>query len=149
MQRSSNVRRIKIIHRYLGLFFAPAIIFFSLSGALQTLGLHNTAPGSGNLPARWIVLMAQIHKKQTLAVPVPKTKSLANASDNSHSGSPAKRNMPAGKRALQLFVVLMSGALMGTTLLGIVMASMYGGDRRLTALILIAGILFPISVMLL
>src|SRR5262249_31293977 len=102
---------------------------------------------SGHPPARWLLQMAQIHKKQTLAIPTPKTKTPANDPNDVHSDSPKKKTQ-IGKRALQVFVVLMSVALMATTLLGIVMAFMYGGDRRVTALALLAGILFPISVVL-
>jgi hypothetical protein len=148
MQRSAVVKMIKVAHRYLGLFFAPAIIFFSFSGALQTLGLHSAAQETGYIPARWIVLIAQIHKKQTLALPAPKIKSRAIDTDDARS-DPARKKISMAKRVLQVFVVLMSVALMATTLLGIIMASMYGGNRGVTTLVLIVGTLFPISVMLL
>lgn len=148
MYRSSIVKTLKVVHRYLGLFFAPAIIFFALSGAMQTLGLHNVTQGSSYLTARWIVQMAQIHKKQTLAIPSTKRKT----SENDSGGVPdnfAKKRTTDAKRALKLFVVFMSAALMITTFLGIIMASMYGGDRRIAALVLVAGILFPVFAMLL
>jgi hypothetical protein len=148
MQRRAIVKTIKVAHRYLGLFFAPAIIFFSFSGALQTLGLHEVAQGNGHVPARWLLEMAQIHKKQTLVVTASKIKTPTNDPAAAH-GSSAKKKAPVGRLALQVFVVLMSVALMATTILGMIMAFMYGGDPRITALALVAGILFPISVMLL
>jgi uncharacterized iron-regulated membrane protein len=148
MLYSAIVRTTKTVHRYLGLFFAPAILFFSFSGAFQTLGLHSAGQGSGYIPARWIVQMAQLHKKQTLSVPTPKTKTPTNGQGDV-TVSPVKRKASTSKRALQFFVVLMSIALMATTFLGITMAFMYGGDRRMTVLALLAGTFFPISVILL
>lgn len=148
MPYSTIVRTTKLVHRYLGLLFAPAILFFSFSGALQTLGLHSSAQGSGYVPARWIVQMAQLHKKQTLTVPTPKTKMQTGDQTDVSTGT-ARRKAPASKRALQCFVVFMSVSLMATTLLGIVMAFMYGGDRRMTVLALLVGTVFPISVILL
>jgi hypothetical protein len=88
--------------------------------------------------------MAQIHKKQTMAVPAPKIKT-----PSSDSAGVPKKKASIAKLALQFFVVLMSAALLATTLLGIIMALMYGGDRRMTMLAIIAGTLFPVSVMLL
>jgi hypothetical protein len=59
-------------HLYVGVFTAPAILFFALSGTLQTFSLHETAREGSYTPPRWILLFAQIHKKQTAQVPVPK-----------------------------------------------------------------------------
>jgi uncharacterized iron-regulated membrane protein len=51
------------LHFYLGTFFAPSVIFFAFSGALQTFSLHESKePGSHN--PEWIAKMAEIHKDQ-------------------------------------------------------------------------------------
>jgi len=63
---------IRLIHLYLGVFIAPALLFFAFTGALQTFSLHETTRGSSYKPPAWAVMLAQIHKKQTPIVPVRK-----------------------------------------------------------------------------
>src|ERR1700712_3194220 len=75
MTRSSGhafLRIIRLIHLYLGIFSAPALLFFAFTGALQTFSLHETTRGSSYKPPAWAVMLAQIHKKQTPIVPVKK-----------------------------------------------------------------------------
>ncbi|MEO6815820.1 MAG: PepSY domain-containing protein [Edaphobacter sp.] len=59
-------------HLYLGVFIAPALLFFAFTGALQTFSFHETTRGSSYKPPTWIATLAQIHKKQTMTVPVRK-----------------------------------------------------------------------------
>jgi len=73
MSRSSAhafLRICRLIHLYLGIFTAPALIFFAFTGALQTFSLHETTRGSSYKPPAWAVTLGQIHKKQTPVVPV-------------------------------------------------------------------------------
>jgi hypothetical protein len=75
MSRSSAhafLRVCRLIHLYLGIFTAPALIFFAFTGALQTFSLHETTRGSTYKPPAWAVTLGQIHKKQTPVVPVRK-----------------------------------------------------------------------------
>ena len=60
----------RLVHLYLGIFTAPALIFFAFTGALQTFSLHETTRGSAYKPPAWAVTLGQIHKKQTPVVPV-------------------------------------------------------------------------------
>lgn len=53
------MQRIRNLHFYLGIFFAPAIIFFAFSGLLQTFSLHE---GEGH--QKWIEEMGEVHKNQ-------------------------------------------------------------------------------------
>src|SRR5580700_1049287 len=66
------LRYLRLIHLYVGVFIAPAILFFAFTGALQTFSLHETTRGSSYKPPAWAVMLAQIHKKQTPIVPVRK-----------------------------------------------------------------------------
>lgn len=72
MTRSGHafLRANRLIHLYLGVFTAPALLFFAFTGALQTFSLHETARGSSYKPPAWAVTLGQIHKKQTPIVPV-------------------------------------------------------------------------------
>jgi hypothetical protein len=46
MTIAASLKSIRIMHRYLGLFFAPTILFFAITGGLQMFGLHEAARGS-------------------------------------------------------------------------------------------------------
>jgi hypothetical protein len=66
------LKYIRLIHLYIGVFIAPALLFFAFTGALQTFSLHETTRGSSYKPPAWAVILAQIHKKQTPVVPIKK-----------------------------------------------------------------------------
>jgi hypothetical protein len=75
MFRSHTLLKVfRKVHLYLGVFTAPALLFFAFTGALQTFSLHDTSQGSNYKPPAWIVALAQLHKKQTTSVPVRKQK---------------------------------------------------------------------------
>lgn len=149
MQRSSTIRTARIVHRYLGLFFSASILFFALSGIFQVLGWHQELRGTNEAPARWIQEMAQIHKKQTLELPGPKPQKQANDLTDDRRSPKKSSTAPASKTAMKLFVLVMSVALIATTLLGIVMALFYGGDWRITSSVVLLGVLFPLAIALL
>jgi hypothetical protein len=121
------MKQIRQLHLYLGTLFAPIIIFFAFSGALQTFNFHeSTKDGSYKAPA-WIVALANIHKDQRLA------------------------RGPGGGSSLLLkwFVVLMAVGLIATTILGIYMAFKFNRDKRVVAGLIVAGILIPVVALLL
>ena len=43
--KARTQKRLRDLHNWLGVFFAPGILFFALSGVLQTFGLHESGPG--------------------------------------------------------------------------------------------------------
>lgn len=55
----------RTIHLYLGVFTAPMLLFFAISGGLQSFSLHETTRGSSYTPPAWLASAAQFHKKQT------------------------------------------------------------------------------------
>lgn len=150
MANKSTIKSIRLLHRYMGLFFAPAILFFSFTGALQTFSWHETSRGSSYQPPAWIVRMAQLHKKQTFVLPAPKPKAAVGSPQDSR---PTPEKKPAGTKAsvlvLKCFVFVMSIGLALSTLLGIAMAFFYGGDARVVWAVVLAGIVLPIAVTLL
>jgi hypothetical protein len=81
------LRVLRKVHLYVGVFIAPALLFFAFTGALQTFSLHETTQGSSYKPAHWIMVLAQIHKKQTDVMPAKKPK--ASASDSRHADGDA------------------------------------------------------------
>jgi hypothetical protein len=76
---SRILKNSRLLHLYLGIFTAPALIFFSITGALQTFSFHETTRGSDYKPPRIIAELSQLHKKQTLVVPAKKAQAPAQA----------------------------------------------------------------------
>ncbi len=166
------MKKVRQLHLYLGVLFAPAIIFFSLTGALQTFGWHESEGGAQH-PA-WIAKLAEIHKNQHLAAPQEQANSGAGDKDKSetrpaveersaNTGTTEARpenaaTKPGASRPpreepqrrgpsplpLKIFVFLMSIGLITTTLLGVYMAYKFNRDRRIIWALLALGTLLPI-----
>jgi hypothetical protein len=143
------LKKIRLLHRYMGLFFSQAILFFAFSGAMQTFNLHEVNKTTGYVPPKWIVEMAQIHKKQTFALAKEKAKPVVA---ESALRDPAAQKKVAPRRSptflLRCFVLAMSVGLVATTFLGIYMAFRYDVKRRILWGMLIGGTLLPIVLML-
>jgi hypothetical protein len=138
------VKLIRKIHFYLGTFFAPSIIFFAFTGALQIVGLHE---GEGEVA--WVARLAQVHKSQTFdeprrRPPRPAPPALAAAAAPHIEAAPAAPSGPSKSQPLVLFFVLMSVSLITSSCLGVWMAFQYKRDRRVILGLLVAGVVLPI-----
>ena len=60
---------VRKLHLYSGVLFAPAILFFALTGLIQVFDLHKARPAAGYRPAGLILRLAALHKDQTFALP--------------------------------------------------------------------------------
>lgn len=150
MPSGKSIKNLRILHRCLGLFFSPTIVFFAFSGGLQIFNLHKPDKSTGYVPPAWIVEMAQIHKSQTLSVPKLKTKSRKPAAERGDSRTAQNSHRFDNSRLpLQCFFLVMSAGLVATTFLGIYMAFCFGGDKRLIWAMLIAGTMLPMAMLLL
>jgi hypothetical protein len=88
-QSHAVLRLFRKVHLYLGVFTAPALLFFAFTGALQTFSLHETTQGSSYKPPAWLVSLAQLHKKQTTVVPQRKQRpASATSPDQPKSDQP-------------------------------------------------------------
>ena len=140
---------IRQIHLYTGIFISPAILFFALTGALQTFSLHETTRGSDYKPPAWIVTLAQLHKKQTTTIPVrkqrppdatPKPDKPANVPTPPPSPEPPqKSHLP-----MKIFFLLVSVGLFTSTLTGVYMSYKFIRNKLVVTGLLIAGILVPL-----
>lgn len=109
-------------HRWAGLFFAPLIVLFALSGLLQTLKAEDWAPAWA-LDALYAIEDA--HTDQHL------------------------RDDTALQKVAVIVVAIMAIALAGSTLVGVVMAYiMYPKRRVLMTAVLVLGVVVPAIVML-
>ena len=141
MSTARTMRNLRRFHLYLGMFFAPAILFFAFSGMLQTFDFHEPE----NKPAQWLKVIAQIHKKQDLPKPRKARPS---------AGRPAKGEAPPpaapahSPLPLKVFTGLMSIGLMLSTLLGIWIALSMRAGRAIAIVMLIIGTALPIALLL-
>lgn len=147
--KAQTMRRVRQYHFYLGMFFAPAILLFALSGALQTFRLQE-AKGYGGTPPGWIVWMASVHKDQSLprekreAPRATKPSAVPAAARDGGDRPPARRSpLP-----LKIFVALMSVGLLASAILGIVIALTNRTMRRTSVIVLVAGTALPLLLLL-
>jgi hypothetical protein len=148
------------IHLYIGIFISPAILFFALTGALQTFSLHETTKGSDYKPPSWIVTLAQLHKKQTATVPVrkapapdakPKAEKPAETAVMSAAAPvapppapkppavPQKSHLP-----MKIFFLVVALGLFTSTVTGIYMAYRFGRNKWVVTGLLAAGVVVPL-----
>ena len=151
--------KLRQFHRYLGVFFTPAILFFAFSGALQTFGLHEGAHRDEPPPVAWIATIASVHKDQHLLQEsnAPAIKPAASAPN---AGLPVKA--PEAARAvaqskvtaseqkkkksplpLKLFVLTLAIGLCVSALLGVTIAFTNTSNRKAAAIMLVLGTLLP------
>ena len=152
MKGSTN-RRLRRLHQYLGLFFAPTLLLFAFSGAVQTYRLQEAKGAAG-----WMVWMASVHKDQAQPRP-PRAGGdehgdehgpppAAEKAKGDAAGKPAakgpERKGPGRRQGLMLFVGLFGIALFISTLLGIAIALANAATRRTSLAILPAGVVVPL-----
>jgi hypothetical protein len=135
----STMRTIRQWHLYVGLFFAPLLLLFSISGAIQTFRLPDppTAPG-------WMKWMAAIHKDQEL--PRTKPPKLADKAAAKPAGSAQFEKKP-NKLPLQILVTLLAIGLIVSTLLGVTIALNSRATRRVSLILLAAGSSVPLALL--
>jgi len=147
MRSVSLLRSVRLIHLYLGVFIAPALLFFAFTGALQTFSLHETTRGSSYKPPAWAITLGQLHKKQTTVVPIrklpPPDKPVSpTAVAQPAPATPAAR--PHNTMPLKIFFLIASIGLSTSTLTGLYMSYKYIRNKLLVTGVLAAGIIVPI-----
>jgi hypothetical protein len=155
------LKLVRQIHLYVGVFIAPALLFFALTGGLQVFSLHETTRGSDYQPPVWLVTLAQVHKKQTTFVPTHKPRPMG--ADNQKAAGPSSAPGPAANAVapvqaapeaprlpeknplpLKIFFAFVALGLFVSTLIGIYMAYRYSRKPALLSLLLLAGVVLPI-----
>ncbi|WP_426263715.1 hypothetical protein [Sphingomonas sp. PWP1-2] len=142
--RPNTLRTLRRYHHYLGLFFAPMILLFSVSGALQTFRLQE-ARGYGGTPPNWIVWIASVHKDQGPPRP-PRAEQPKPTGEAAKPRGEAERAGPKrpSPLPLKIFVVLLSIALCASTITGVVIALSIRSMRRVSIAMLVAGTIVPL-----
>ena len=143
--RLALVRR---IHSWLGLFVAPSVLFFAVTGAYQLYGLHEAQPGYQ--PAALFEKLGRVHMKQTFDLkpkraPAPKEATAQTpAKSQPQPAAKAQAGPKASVVALRALFLLVAAALAAATVLGVWMALSYGRDKRIGWALLAAGIVLPV-----
>ena len=149
--RAAALMAARVWHSYSGAFFAPAILFFSITGAFQVFNLHKPMPGYR--PSAVLQALASMHKNQNLHVkylddPAPKPAKRAKADKPVDDAPPAPPlTSVLAQWTLKVFAALVSVGLAATTMLGLYM-SWQTTRRRAVLLWFAAGLILPMLVML-
>ena len=159
------LKLVRQIHLYVGVFIAPALLFFAFTGGLQVFSLHETTKGSDYKPPAWLVTLAQVHKKQITFVPAHKPRLMdadnqkpvaassvpnpvANAVASVQAVPEARRMSERNPLPLKIFFAFVALGLFVSTLIGIYMAYRYSRKPALLSMLLLAGVALPIMLAL-
>jgi hypothetical protein len=137
------MRKLRQFHLYIGVFFAPAILFFAISGGLQTFRLQQASGWDGAPPPQWMAWMGSVHIDQRKLVPEP-----AEAKKPPAPVDPAKvaeRKAKAAKALpMKIFTGALAAALAFSVLLGAAIALSMKSTRRIATIMLVAGSVLPL-----
>jgi hypothetical protein len=165
------LKAVRSIHLYLGVFTAPALIFFAITGGLQTFSFHETTRGSDYKPPAWLASAAQLHKKQTLVMPArrPRPEGSSAGAEAVRTPTPTAMDAPTANRAtsapdrpadsgpakpkknllpMKLFFAFIALSLLISTLTGLYMAWRFSRRPALFGAVFVAGIAVPLLLML-
>jgi hypothetical protein len=118
------MRFLRRLHLYLGCLFAPALIFFAVTGAWQLYRVHDSAKDGSYVAPHPVQVLSAVHM-------------------NSHlPGKRASEYTP-----LRLFSLLAAVGLVVTTLLGLVMAFRFSRSTVTPLAWLITGIAVPLGIL--
>jgi hypothetical protein len=160
MTSATSLKLIRLTHHYIGVFFAPTILFFAITGSLQMFGLHETSRGSSYVPPAILVHLSQLHKKGTLYLPPRKAAPSAPAKDAGPNADASKLDAsksqappPASPFPSQLhtkiFFATAALALVISTCTGLFMSWKYAQRKAVVVGMLLAGITCPLLLLFL
>ena len=136
---------VRRLHLYGGVLFAPAILFFALTGVAQVFDLHKARPGAAYQPPELVLRLAALHKDQTFAVP---HKAEGERKAKPAGADPAGARPPKPIRPAQwlqkIFAAAAGIGLSLTTGFGLYMAYRSPRDRWLASGLLVAGLVIPV-----
>ncbi len=158
------MKKIRQIHFYLGVLFAPSILFFALTGAFQTFRWQENGAAGALTPV--LSQMASVHKNSALeaeseaeqelkpeAEPRREPESRASAPRREESERERERETGENTRRgpsswpMKIYVFLMSLGLITSTATGVLMAFKYNRSRRVLWGLLIAGTVLPLGLL--
>jgi hypothetical protein len=148
---AARLALIRKIHGYVGLFIAPSVVFFALTGALQLYGLHE-ARGAYHPPAV-LEKLGNLHRDQRFGL----SEHEAGPADHEHDHDPgpdakgaakAEEATPLRETALKALFLVVATGLTLSTLLGVWMALLPHRRNALAVSLLVAGVALPAALAL-
>jgi hypothetical protein len=127
-------------HSYIGLFIAPSVLFFALTGIAQIYNLHEAH--RAYVPPVIVEKLSSVHKDQVFALghhDAPPAPAAAAAKDE--DDKPALSTV-----LLKGFFCLVAVCLSVSTAFGLWMGLTQTRQKRLAWLLVIAGVLLPLPV---
>jgi hypothetical protein len=139
-----SVRR---LHTYLGVFIAPSVLFFALTGIVQLFSLHEAR--AGYQPPAILLALGSVHKNQVLPPAKPETPKGGKAGPaGKREPKPRAETMPTvWTYLLKWFFVIMALCLVTSTSLGLYLAFKFTRRPRLCWGLVTAGTLIPLALL--
>ena len=137
---------IRRLHVYVSVFVAPTLIFFALTGALQTFRI----PDRTDAPIV-VQKLARVHRDDVFALKPARPKTPAGAKAEGAASAEAKPaekpKADLAKLALQWFFTLTSVAIAATAALGLWMALAHNREKAVLWVVMLAGIAAPLAIL--
>lgn len=138
-------------HCYIGMFIAPSVLFFALTGALQVFSLHEAHGDYEPFPL--VEKLASVHKDQVFKL----GHHHAPASPTSDAGKPAAPKpdedgddkTPPAQLMLKAFFLIVAVSLAVSTAFGLWMGLKYTPRKGLAWGLFVAGAVLPVALLLL
>jgi uncharacterized iron-regulated membrane protein len=130
-------------HFYIGMFMAPSVLFFALTGALQIFSLHE-AHGA-YVPPPIVEKLSSVHKDQVFKARrhAPKPAAAKAPSPKGDEHAPLKTLL------LKVFFLFVAVGLTLSTALGLWIGLSHPRDQRLSWILVAAGTVIPVALILL
>lgn len=147
---AKTMRRLRQLHLYVGVFFAPAILFFAISGGLQSFRLQQASGWNGAPPPQWMAVMGSVHIDQRLPAAEPEKKPGVEAPKPPVDPAKVAERKAKAQKALpmKIFTAALGAALGLATLLGAAIAISMKSTRRVSLVMLAAGAVVPAILLL-
>ena len=146
---AATMRKLRQFHLYIGVFFAPAILFFAISGGLQAFRLQQASGWDGAPPPVWMATMGSVHIDQ--ALPRTEAEKKPEAAKPKPPVDPAIAAERAARKAaalpMKVFTAVLAIALGLSALLGAAIALGMKATRRVSVVMLVAGSVLPIMLL--
>ena len=140
---------IRVWHTYLGMLIAPSVLFFALTGALQTFRLHEAHGAYQPLPL--VEKLGMLHKDQVFAPKERHKRPPEPASAREGPPSPPAEDanrISLGTLVLKWFFLLVAAGLTSSTVLGLWIGLTHLRHKRVALGLLAVGIVLPVALVI-
>jgi hypothetical protein len=149
MEFRMTTTSIRQLHAYIGLFVAPSVLFFALTGSVQLFDLHEAH--DDYRPFNWVEKLSSVHKSQVFAFGDHHVEPGAGAEAQKPAAGGTGEQEEEDKLPtvlLRWFFLLVALCLVVSTALGIWMGFTQTRRKRIAWILLAAGALFPLGLLL-